>query len=262
LRKIHLASLLILLALVLSTAASGAITLNRGFENGALVPNWDALHTCAGNASTATNGRARTGTYSGKFIVTPGCQFGSSSGERAEVMAGQSDIGGYEGDTHCYSWSTFFPTNSFPTVPNSGWNIFAQFHNTGATGQANIQFRILNTAGVEEFQVYIAGGDPAAPTERYYTGTVDGFPSFARGDWYDFTACIHWAEDSTAYTKIYVDDFTNLGVIVNETGPNLYTDQGTYFKLGYYRDNYTATATLFQDRFRVADTRSEANADI
>lgn len=86
--------------------------------------------------------RPREGRYALRVEVRPGDNrvAGSGNGERTELLIGSQATDGQEGREAYWAWSTFFPSGF--DAPMGAWNVFTQFHNSGTTGQANIQFDI------------------------------------------------------------------------------------------------------------------------
>ena len=122
-----------------------------------------------------------------------------------------------------------------------GWNYWTQFHNSGASGQANIGF-FTQQAGNLGLRV-CSGADPANPTMRYHSlGTRQN------GRWYDIVFHIKWSRsDSVGYVEVWVN---GQQIVPRIMGANLYPNQRAYLKQGYYRAATNNTAIIYHDGMR------------
>lgn len=190
---------------------------------------------------------ARQGSYAAKFVVRPGDQFGTSSGERSEVYwTGSREA---DGQDYWYSWSTLFPSDW--SEPRN-WGIFLQWHTGFNWTPPALSFNAredsvnvnLNAGEVTD----CCGGD----TRMRWTV----LNTLSKGLWNDFIVHVKWAagpdgtltiwhrvEGEDAYTKIL--DVSGVPTLQSQGG----VPTTNYVKLGLYRDTDTKTNTLYQDGF-------------
>lgn len=215
-----------------------------GFESGDFSEwNLQPQQKQKGRASVVTDVEGappRQGRYALRVEVRPGDNnvAGSGSGERTELLIGAGLTDGQEGRESYWAWSTYFPANF--TAPAGTWNAFTQFHQTGPTGQANIQFdvRDLKTIGLR-----VMGGDFGAPTLKSFA-----LAPLQRGHWYDFLFHVKWSPDGrVGFVEVFVDGFQ---IVPKTFTPTLYRGQGAYLKMGYYRSAYGQTSVVYADAVR------------
>jgi hypothetical protein len=189
----------------------------------------------------------RQGTYAAKFTVRPGDQFGSTSGERSEVVWANSNDG--EGKEYWYRWSTLFPTDwSEP----KNWGIFIQWHSFNYTPPA-----VALTAREDSAYLNLNAGplsDPCCGGNTRRRWLV--LPTLSKGLWNDFIAHIKWTSGNDGYITLWhrVEGQDTYAKVLDTSGfPTLQSDNGTvvpnYLVLGLYRDVDTITNTLYQDGF-------------
>jgi Polysaccharide lyase len=176
--------------------------------------------------------------------VRPGDKFGTTSGERSEVLyTGDNEI---EGDDLWYAWSTLFPSDW--TTP-SGWSIFAQWHSSYPVSPP-ISFNMkgeriqvnLNTGSVD------SGGASFKPV---YPIT----DALERDVWNDFVVHIVWSGtngslevwrrtgDNPFVKKVDAFGIPTMQVKAGVTSNN-------YLKIGFYRNDDPALVNvLYQDGF-------------
>jgi Polysaccharide lyase len=210
------------------------------FETGDLSQwTWGA-QSAAPDRIRVVQSPVRHGSYAARFEVRPG-DYGDP-GERAEVLLNQQTTDGYEGREQFWAWSTYFPVTF--DAPMAAWNVFAQFHHTGSTGQANIHFAVVDRSKIV---LRVLGGDFDHPARKDFV-----LARLNRGMWYDFVFHVKWSPSGRLG---YVEVWVNRVRIVRKTmTPTLYAGQGVYFKQGYYRSPYKADTVIFQDGARLGST--------
>jgi hypothetical protein len=189
----------------------------------------------------------RQGTYAAKFTVRPGDKFGSTSGERSEVVWADSNDG--EGKEYWYSWSTLFPTDW--TEPRN-WGIFIQWHSFNWTPPA-----VALTAREDSAYLNLNAGPLSEPCcggstrKRWLV-----LPTLSKGLWNDFIAHIKWTSGNDGYITLWhrVEGQNSYTKVLDASGvPTLQSNNGqstpNYLVLGLYRDSDTKTNTLYQDGF-------------
>jgi len=218
---------------------SGSILWRGDFETGDFSQWGSPQQKVVGRASIVQS-PVRQGRYAARCEVRSGDNnvAGSGSGERCEWMSGQATQAD-EGVEEWWAWSTYFDPSFSPS--SSGWNYWTQFHNSGASGQANIGF-FTQQAGNLGLRV-CSGADPANPTMRYHSlGTRQN------GRWYDIVFHIKWSRsDSVGYVEVWVN---GQQLVPRSMGANLYPNQRAYLKQGYYRAATNNTAIIYHDGMR------------
>lgn len=189
----------------------------------------------------------RQGRFAARFTVRPGDKFGTTSGERCEVLwPGSAES---EGDEYWYSWSTLFPVGW--TEPR-GWGMFLQWHSyLPAPGPVFFNAR-GNTAevAVNAGPLTEAGNNGSFRVKYPLLGTL------SKGLWNDFIARIRWSgTDGSIEVWHRVEGETSYLKRVDVHGiPTLHSSGGTtsenYIKLGLYREVDTKTDVIYQDGFR------------
>jgi hypothetical protein len=181
-----------------------------------------------------------------RFLVRPGDVPINASGERAEVY---KETGEQEGTTSFWAWSVFFPTGS-SSSPNSSWNVFTQWHQSGPNGVQPLSFEITNDRNREWLRMRAWGGDPNNPVRRAWR-----LAPLVRGRWFDFALRVHWAPDHSGLVQVWLD---HRQVVPETRTPTLYAGQSVYLKQGFYREPSGVTSELY-----IAGTRRGASlADI
>ena len=198
----------------------------------------------------------RQGGFAAKFTVRPGDKFGTTSGERSEVLYTGADE--QEGDDVWYAWSTLFPSDwSTPT----GWSIFTQWHSYYPVSPP-ISFNMkgeqiqvnLNTGSVD------SGGASFKPV---YPITS----ALERGVWNDFVVHIVWSGTNgslevwhRAGSNPFLKKVDAHGIPTMQVKAGVPSDN--YLKTGFYRnDDPSRVNVLYQDGFsRAANVQDLAPA--
>jgi hypothetical protein len=152
-----------------------------------------------------------------------------SDAERADAMIGATLTDAVEGREQWWAWSTYFPSGYRPT-PSTAWNLFLDFHNTGESGQANINFLADSHFDPPQLQMTVYGGASAdsAPQSTFRLGPA------RRNQWYDFALHVVWSSNPRVGS---VELFLNGRRIVKQVHrATLYAGQGAYLKLANYRE--------------------------
>lgn len=239
------AALLVLLTGAAADAGGSArILWNGSFANG--VENWSGVQANEGGFTIVPAPGGRAG-MAARFLVRPGdVPIGGSSGERAEVLKATGEAAG---TVSLWGWSVYFPRGS-ASSPNSQWNVFTQWHQSGSDGVQPFSFEISNEQGREWLRLRVWGGNIDTPVRRaWILGRLE------RGHWYDFALRVRWAPDASGSVQVWLDRRT---VVAETHTPTLYAGQSVYLKQGFYRAPSAVTSELF-----IADTRRGASlADI
>jgi Polysaccharide lyase len=191
----------------------------------------------------------RQGRFAAKFTVRPGDRFGSTSGERSEVLfTGANEV---EGDDVWYAWSTFFPTD---WKTPAGWSIFAQWHSSYPVSPP-VAFNMKG----ERIQVNVFAGavDTGAASFKAAYPITD---ALQRGVWNDFVVHAVWSPTNGSLEVWHRTGRGPFAMKVEVTGiPTMQTVGGVvssnYLKVGFYRnDEPTLVNVLYQDGFSRAGT--------
>jgi Polysaccharide lyase len=186
----------------------------------------------------------RQGGFAAKFTVRPGDKFGSTSGERSEVLYTGADE--KKGDNAWYAWSTLFPSGwSTPT----GWSIFTQWHSYYPVSPP-ISFNMKG----ERIQVNLNTGsvDSGAASFKPVYPITD---ALRRGVWNDFVVHIVWSGTNGSLTVWHRAGSEPFVKRVDATGiPTMQVQGGVasdnYLKIGFYRnDDPSRVNVLYQDGF-------------
>jgi hypothetical protein len=191
----------------------------------------------------------RQGNFAARFTVRPGDRFGSTSGERSEVLyTGDHEV---EGDDVWYAWSTLFPSD---WKTPSGWAYFTQWHSSYPVSPP-ISFNMKG----ERIQVNVFAGavDTGAAGFKAAYPVTD---ALERGVWNDFVVHIVWSSTAGSIQVWHRTGSNPFELNVDAAGiPNMQTVQGVvssnYVKMGFYRnDEPSLTNVVYQDGFSRATT--------
>jgi hypothetical protein len=228
------------LVLPASIQTARADALWRGDYETGNFSQWTTLQGPRHNATIVTD-LVRQGRYAARFRVGPDDKLSGSSGERSEVYASTGESAGTES---WWGWSTYFGDDFNPT-PNSFWNIFTQWHNSGTTGQANVHFEVDTTVTPWQIQLRSFGGLENQNERRFRLFEL------RRNRWFDFVFHVRWASDNTGFLELWVDGQL---VLPRTFTPTLYAGQSVYLKQGFYRAPSNVTSVLYHDRMRRGDS--------
>jgi len=186
----------------------------------------------------------RQGGFAAKFTVRPGDKFGTTSGERSEVLYTGADE--HEGDDVWYAWSTLFPSDW--TTP-SGWSIFTQWHSYYPVSPP-ISFNMKG----ERIQVNLNTGsvDSGSASFKPVYPITD---ALERGVWNDFVVHIVWSGADGSLTVWHRTGSNPFQKRVDAAGiPTMQVKAGVpsdnYLKTGFYRnDDSSRVNVLYQDSF-------------
>lgn len=245
-----LLTLVVSLLVFLPLRGESAITWRGDFETGNL-SQWAALQAKDPSRVTIQSDVVRQGRYAARFEVRPGDNnvAGSGSGERAHLYIGNSTTGGVDGQEQYWAWSTYFPSDF--DAPMGGWNSFVSFHHTGSTGQVNIQFAVWDMATIG---LRVLGGSSESPIRKDLA-----LAPLEKGRWYDFVFHVKWSADgSVGFVEVWVN---GTRVVPKTMTPTLYSGQGVYLKMGYYRAAYSGTTVVYHDGMRRGSTYDEVAAE-
>jgi hypothetical protein len=198
---------------------------------------------------TDTTEAIRKGWKAQRFEVRPGDCYGTDClrtpvYERNEFaqVAGENK----EGDEYWYAWSFYVPSN----IPQAGWVFLGQFQQH--SNYDPIWMFLKNGGGP-----LCAMFNPTA-TNMWHCRPehvlVENYEF--TGKWHDIVVHAKWTQDSTGFTKIYV----NGQLKVDYRG---YTrtsgNSDIYFKYGIYRMASQQTSVVYYDEVRRGKTRQEVD---
>jgi hypothetical protein len=212
------------------------------YETGNL-NQWAGAQAVPGGAAVTT-APLRSGVYAARFVVRPGDDPIGSTGERAELLAWTGETAGVES---WWAWSTYFG-DDFEPAPNTQWNIFTQWHNSGTTGQSNAHFEVNTSTTPWTLQLRKFGGELIA------NQVVFTLAPFERNRWFDFVFHVRWAPDDTGFVEVWLDG--QLVVPLTYT-PTSYFGQGVYLKQGFYRAESSGTSVVYHDGMRRGQSYSD-----
>jgi polysaccharide lyase-like protein len=243
--RTRLACLTVVLALAAAGAGAGeahALTLKRlDYESGNF-GQWTAVQAVSGGARIVRS-PVRQGRYAARFVVRPGDDPIPSSGERAEVMAYTRETEGVESWWH---WSTYFPTGF--RANRGAWNVFTQWHQTGANCQEPVQFAVNNYLSPARLRLYLNTGSLNLSTCHPGFIRAWNFAVLRRNRWYNFTFHVKWSsKGSVGFVQLWMN---GRQVIRLTHVPTLYQGQGVYVKQGFYRGHSSRTTTIYHDGLR------------
>jgi hypothetical protein len=201
---------------------------------------------------TVESSLVRQGRYAGMFQVFP--HSGPSANDRAEIVASQSQSGGYPGQEWYYGWWTYFPGPSQDWWHQGGdWNAITQFQSTDDSG-GWIGFGIDATTGTARlFQ--------DSPLGHFTIGNLQ------YDHWYHFVTHAIWSTDPSAgLWEVWIDGSpvfsAHMQTLKNQNSPasSSFTSPGMYVSQGVYRGAYSSTNTVIHDGFCRAASYAEAAA--
>jgi hypothetical protein len=231
--------------------ARAAVLWSGNFDTGDF-SQWDRLQAEPGDASIV--GLPHDGlALAAKFVVNPGDNPINSKGERTEVVASQSQTGGYQGSAAWYGWSTFFPPEL--NAPTGSWNIFTQWHQTLSDGcPPNIAFQIDNSAIPTKIKFRVRGGTQSGCTPS--SDMIWRPATLGLGTWLDFVLHVKWSSNASGgFVELFID---GTKVIPKTYLATLYVGQGCYLKQGFYRAPSSLISTIFDSGMR----RGQSYADV
>lgn len=244
----------------------------EGYANGASIPGslpsgqnnlFDGIQQKASGRVKATNSPSLSGQVSAEVTVlaTDTDVSGSGNGQRTEFCCGLGMSHSQATGTSVsssgefwYAWSTYFRSSGYNPKTNSGWNIFQQIHNS-ASGQANHHFEINTAASPHLIRLRSHGGAQNANAASYTL-----LPSFNLNTRYDFVFGVKYSTSNTGWVEVWVNG-TNVLPRVNR--PTIYTNQGVYWKAGYYRGPVSSShgsMVVVHDNWKVGTARTDVMA--
>jgi hypothetical protein len=191
------------------------------------------------------------GSYAAKFQLFP--TTGTSSVDRAEIVATQQEAGGYPGDDWYYGWWTDFPGPSQQWWSKGGdWNAFTQFASTDGSG-GWLGFGVDDTTGTPRIFM-------DAPTGHYTLTNLQ------YDHWYHFVLHVKWSTSSSVgLFELWLDGNNVIPLTPAQTLKNQsssinpsFTAPGMYVTQGIYRAASSFTNTVIHDGFCRAASYSAA----
>jgi hypothetical protein len=248
------------------SAAASCRPFGGGYETGDFSQWW--LHQWSINADPAQRYNAYNvgnssativtrpvaqGRYAARFQVFP--TTGTNPNDRAEIVASQSESGGYPGQTWWYGWSTYIPGPSQDWWHAGGdWNDITQFSSTD-----NVSSQMV--FGIDATRP----GSPRIYVEAMPFRRKRILARLRYSQWYRFLVHARWSTGSDGYVEIWLDGKRKVArvqgaTLRNQTSPAnaAFTSPGMYVTQGIYRAAYRSTNTVIHDGFCRASTRRAA----
>jgi len=199
-------------------------------------------------------GPGRTGPTAVELTTEPGDinLFGSGADERADLALPPSPAYCNQGQQEWWAHSLMFPSGYvIPLLQSliSNWGVVFDFHNTGATGQANFQVVSLPTG----LELWVAGGPKVVNSPRdpdFYRLPI-GAVQF--DVWYDFVYHVLWSSGSDGYLQAWLDGKQ----VMSYSGPTLYVGQSCYLKLADYHTALGLPVSVIHSRVMRGATQAD-----
>jgi hypothetical protein len=171
------------------------------------------------------------GKYAAKYTVT-NCPSGCPN-DRAEVLATQTESGGFAGQEWYYGWHTMFPSSDNGQFWAGGgdWNGITQFQGGGSVG------------GVEGLGVNAADYPAGHPELQLEDGGRHDLGPLQFDHWYHFVVHALWSQSSNGVFQVYVDG----QLLASVPGANLASTGVMEISQGYYTSAATGNVTVYQD---------------
>ena len=218
-----------------ASAAEAAVSWRGNYETGSF-SQWTLGVQALQGPATVVRDHVREGSYAARFEVRPKTDLTLPGGDRSEALTGTGEAAGSES---WWAWSTYFDTNFNPN-PDSSWNIFTQWHNSGS-GQANVHFEVNTASSPWKIQMRAFGGNQDENQQIF------PLADFQRNVWYDFVFHVRWAPDGTGFVEIWVNGDR---VVPLTHRPTTYVGQSVYLKQGLYRGESSLTSVVYHDGMR------------
>jgi uncharacterized repeat protein (TIGR02059 family) len=197
---------------------------------------------------------------------------GNVNAQRVEALTTIAMMEGRmcQGQDVWLAWESYFgnpaivaDTNAFRPKTGTDWNFFIQAHQAGGTGNLpwnlKVDARVGTTAATWRFAAITSGGTvSSAPYVKHDLGP------FSYG-WHEFKIYMKYGQGSNGRFKVWMDDFSAAGVVLDYTGPiglNPDATGGTcnYLKQGMYRGVTTNASTVFAAGTRMGTTEADVVA--
>jgi hypothetical protein len=198
---------------------------------------------------------ARQGRFAAKFVVRPGDDPINSTGERAEIYLDPSLTRATLGSEQWWAWSTMFP-KAFKPSPDTSWNIFVEFHQTGGKCSPLLSFEVNDAVKPARLKLQAWGGalnttDCTNPYRKQWS-----FARLQKNTWYDFVFHVKWSPNPrVGFVQVWLNDKE---VVRKTHTATTYTGQGIYLLEGFYRAPSSVTSVVYQDGMR----RGQSFADV
>jgi hypothetical protein len=226
-----------------------------------------AQFTAATGAAGPRDGRAVS-----RFTVHSGDQYGSSSGERVEVISPNPPAYFEEasGTESWWAWASYVPQGWTPTA---GWNILLELHHDPgnaqpgcpATMSPNVSLSAFHTTYSFSVNGGTVAGDGSWPMAGRYQDNAN--VPLVIGAWQDFILYVRWDRDGTKSGRVIlwtrneatatdftkrVDSLTMPDLVHGTGGGPILTmyqwssaDVPVYPLLGHYRNNDPSTQVVY-----------------
>ena len=209
-----------------------------------------------GRVSLVQNARAGSNAVKLTTFVGDDQVHGAGTWERTDISSSPDSVGGKSGMTWWWASSMFLPDDFHIPAPGQEGYELMDWHDDASqrdisvrTGQANVNFVVVNRDGQALMQVWAYGGDPSDPVGDEQRVTIDSPPQ--KNVWYDFVHYVHWAPDNTGVYRLWMrkgNEPTYRLVFERLNRPNMYTGCDVYLKLANYHGPYGTTSSVIHDR--------------
>ena len=207
---------------------------------------------------TSTDGvTGRAGGQFAKFLMKPGDQYGSSSGERCIIRQTEPIVSVGQGYESYLAFSVMFPPQwGFGLGGNLDIYQMIEWHGPGGI-PACVGLRPL----FDHVRMEVKGGSLASPVFQPPVTVVPDLQS-KLGVWHDFILhVLHHTSNGTARVFHRLASQASFTQVANLTGvPTKYSDGGTYLLLGIYGPGLNVDRWIYHGGAREYTTFAEAEA--
>jgi hypothetical protein len=211
-----------------------------GYADGRLA-RWSKIQALPG--SFASVAAPQIGGPAGRFTVGPS-DVPTHGGNRAEVVAPASAVGGYPNRIDWYAWSTYFP-GALDPVPDQTWNIFTQWHQSSSDEcHPNVAFAVDTALAPARLRLTVRGGWVNSHTCVHQSDRAWNLAPLIHDHWYDLAFGVKWSSDPrVGWIELAID---GRRVIPRTLTATLYRDQDVYLKQGLYRAPFAGVSRLYE----------------
>jgi hypothetical protein len=217
---------------------------------------WDFVHRFAAERFSVVESDARVVPRSGSHMARvevrynePASWTAGANASLAEKDSGLAGLGELGADSYV-GFSVFLP-DGFPAVPSQFANNIFEWHGDSNDVQASVHLLIDTFYGKHNGIVNTSPGFVLdLHTEPGYHPVMFRFGNLVTGRWVDFVVRVKWTTDSSGMVEGWMDGVRKF----TSSRPTWYSGnqiRNVKPQLGYYRANYSRTAVLYVDAFRL-----------